>query len=68
MQRKKAKGKILRTMKKEDGGIVRSIRYSSPVYQAIQKNADLYAGGNVAAWTRHAAQNHRPTKKELEDL
>ncbi len=33
--------------------------------KVIEANALKFAKGNVSAWLRHSAMNHKPTKKEL---
>ncbi len=33
--------------------------------EAIQVQADLYAGGNLSAWLRYAGLNHKPRKGDL---
>lgn len=33
--------------------------------QAIQKKANEYTGGNLAAWVRFSAMNHVPKKSDL---
>lgn len=44
-----------------------SITIKIPAHEKeqIQKKADLYAQGNMSAWLRYVALNHKPKKNEL---
>lgn len=65
MRKTTTKKKILKTIADNLKPVVRSIRFSNPGFAKVESNANKYAGGNVTEWIRYAAENHKPSNKEL---
>lgn len=42
-----------------------NLKVSAEVEEALQKQADKYANGNLSEWLRYAGLNHVPPKKDL---
>lgn len=61
------KNKVLKTIAKSKESIRRLVNFkaNNEELEAIKKNADLYADGNLSEWVRYASINFKPSKKDL---
>lgn len=42
-----------------------NVKLTQECLEALQKQADTYANGNLSEWLRYAGKNHVPPKKDL---